>query len=183
MLTTSLPAPGSETPTISEVLDQPCTQTDRSSQRSVPYAHIKGSSVNRPKYFFFCSSVPAKMIGALASPLASIAVWIPASSEKMSFSRVRRYSREIECRTCASVRQLFGYEGRGEDRKSCSDEKKRSIFAPTPLRLWSVLTSSAVSLWYMYVEQSFTMGLLDHFERILHRQIVFFRNRNDFVFL
>lgn len=32
---------------------------------------MRGSSVRRPRYFFFCSSLPATMTGALASPFAS----------------------------------------------------------------------------------------------------------------
>mmetsp|Transcript_78211 Transcript_78211/g.91308 ORF Transcript_78211/g.91308 Transcript_78211/m.91308 type:complete len:205 (-) Transcript_78211:270-884(-) len=41
------------------------------------YAHCSGSSVRRPRYFFFCASLPAMITGADASVFASSAVATP----------------------------------------------------------------------------------------------------------
>mmetsp|Transcript_58163 Transcript_58163/g.161101 ORF Transcript_58163/g.161101 Transcript_58163/m.161101 type:complete len:234 (-) Transcript_58163:322-1023(-) len=66
MAATSLPAPASLT----------------------PYAHLSGSSVIRPRYFFFWKSLPARITGICARVFASMAVWIPeqpyASSSAMT---------------------------------------------------------------------------------------------------
>mmetsp|Transcript_52398 Transcript_52398/g.131702 ORF Transcript_52398/g.131702 Transcript_52398/m.131702 type:complete len:359 (+) Transcript_52398:260-1336(+) len=51
------------------------------------YAAMSGSSVMRPRYFFFCSWLAARMTGASAKEFPSAAVWMPvhayASSSEM----------------------------------------------------------------------------------------------------
>lgn len=101
MLATSLPAPGSETPEtngatagvsafdpsaqnvieaspfLSPETGRTTTIQGAGTSRRLdyaPYAHMRGSSVSRPRYLRFWSSLPARMTGAEARPFASMAV-------------------------------------------------------------------------------------------------------------
>mmetsp|Transcript_16341 Transcript_16341/g.51933 ORF Transcript_16341/g.51933 Transcript_16341/m.51933 type:complete len:268 (+) Transcript_16341:519-1322(+) len=70
-------------PFFSALVDRPAT-SEPAPGSVTQYAACSGSSVMRPRYFFFCSSDPAMMTGASASEFASIAVIMPVHPHAIS---------------------------------------------------------------------------------------------------